>query len=406
MQEKVGLKRSLGLVSLTFYGLGTIVGAGIYVLIGEVAGVAGVFLPLSFLLAGLIAIFTALSYAELSTRFPVCAGEAVYVEQAWHLRRLSALTGWMIILTGVVSAAAIANGFVGYINLFFDMSRSVAIIGLVLALSAIAILGIQASVVTIFLITLIEVAGLLYVIIFSFNAEAVNQFDMVSLSTSKYGINGIVMGSFLAFYAFIGFEDMVNVIEEVKQPARNFPIAILLAIVLSVIFYCAVSIAALRIISPEQLSQSAAPLADLISLAGGNPAFIGMISLLAVINGGLVQIIMGSRVLYGMANNSMAPAFLSVVNIMTKTPVYATLIICFCVMSFALLLPLAKLAQLTSLIMLLVFILINLALIVIKSRVGSAYKGLSIPIWVPIVGATSSAVLVVYQALILKSLLE
>ena len=153
MPQQPTLKRSMNLLILTFYGLGTIIGAGIYVLIGEVAAVAGNFMPLSFFLAGLIALFTGLSYTELASRFPVSAGEAVYIKNAWNLNWLSGLIGWMIVLTGIVSAAAISNGFAGYLNVFIELERHWAIIILCLLLCAIAVYGINLSANAIFIIT-------------------------------------------------------------------------------------------------------------------------------------------------------------------------------------------------------------------------------------------------------------
>lgn len=402
MPEKPTLKRSMNLLILTFYGLGTIIGAGIYVLIGEVAAVAGKFMPLSFFLAGLIALFTGLSYTELASRFPVSAGEAVYIKNAWNLNWLSGLIGWMIVLTGIVSAAAISNGFAGYLNVFIDIERHWAIIILCLLLCAIAVYGINLSANAIFIITVLGLAGLAYVVWIALGMERLPEpinSSTVSALPNASNINGILVGSFLAFYAFIGFEDMVNVIEEVKDPIRNFPIAILLAIGLSMLCYLGVTYAVLQVSTAEQLAQSRAPLADLVIRAGVNPGFIGLISLLAVVNGALVQIIMASRVMYGMAKIKLAPSSLGKVNAWTRTPVLATVLVAMLVLGFALLLPLASLAQLTSLIMLLVFMTINIALIVIKRRSTASAAIIPVPVFVPVLGAISSFLLVTYQVL-------
>jgi basic amino acid/polyamine antiporter, APA family len=396
LTDNINLKRSFGLLTLTLYGLGTIIGAGIYVLIGEVAGFAGTLLPFSFLLAGVLAMFTALSYVELSSRFPVCAGEAVYVEEAWQIHHLSSFIGWMIVLTGIVSASAIANGFVGYINVFIDLERYWAITGLILLLFCIAAVGMKTSALAIALVTMIEVGGLLYVIIVAANAEVTESITSLT-PASNISINGMLLGSFLAFYAFIGFEDMVNVIEEVKNPRRNFPLAIILAVVIAVIFYSVIAIVAIRVISPAELAQSDAPLATIISVAGGNPSIIGLISLLAVINGGLVQMIMSSRVLYGMANRNMAPAFFARINARSRTPIIATTAVGMCVLGFSLMLPLAKLAQLTSLMMLVVFTIVNVALISIKTKASYIKSDINIPIWIPFAGALSSSAFILYQ---------
>ncbi|MBN4059836.1 amino acid permease, partial [bacterium AH-315-I11] len=215
--------------------------------------------------------------------------------------------------------------------------------------------------------------------------------------------NGIFVGAFLAFYAFIGFEDMVNVIEEVKNPLRNFPIAVILAIVLSLLCYLGVSYMVLQVSSAASLAQSEAPLADLVVRAGADPGFIGVVSLLAVVNGALVQIIMASRVMYGMAKINLAPAMLGNVNAWTRTPIIASVVVSLLVLGFALLLPLVSLARLTSLIMLVVFVTVNIALIVIKHKQKDSAVRVHVPIFIPYLGAISSFLLVAYQ---IQSLLE
>ncbi len=397
MSEQPTLKRSMNLITLTFYGLGTIIGAGIYVLIGEVAAVAGSYMPLSFLLAGVIAVFTGLSYAELASRFPVSAGVAVYVKNAWNRNWLSGLAGWMIMLTGIVSAAAISNGFAGYLNVFIDIEAHWAMIILCAVLCGIAIYGINLSASVIFAITLLELIGLAYVVWVAGGMEGIPDQAISRALPLTSNINGLLVGSFLAFYAFIGFEDMVNVIEEVKNPLRNFPIAIILAIALSIFCYVGVAYMVLQVSTIEQLAKSEAPLADLVVRAGVNPSFIGLISLLAVVNGALAQIIMASRVMYGMAKMNLTPSVLGNVNALTRTPVFATVLVSVLVLGFALLLPLASLAQLTSLIMLVVFVSINAALIVIKSRSTVSTAIMHVPVFVPVIGVISSFLLVAYQ---------
>jgi APA family basic amino acid/polyamine antiporter len=212
----------------------------------------------------------------------------------------------------------------------------------------------------------------------------------------EVGLGGLFLGTFLAFYAFIGFEDMVNVIEEVKNPLRNITIAIVLAISLSTFCYVGISYLVLQVSSPTSLAQSDAPLADLVAMAGIDPAFIGLISLLAVINGALVQIVMASRVMYGMTKLKLVPALIGKVNAHTQTPVIATIVVSTLVLVCALLLPLVRLAQLTSLIMLLVFAMVNTALIVIKLRPQSASSGVRVPIAIPCLGVLSSILLIWY----------
>ena len=221
MSDNPELKRTLSLAQITFYGLGTILGAGIYVLVGKVAGTAGLYAPLAFVVAALLAGLTGLSYAELAARHPKSAGEAVYVQDGFRWRPLSMLVGFLIILTGIVSAATIANGFVGYLHVFIDVPDWLAITLLVLALGALAAWGIAESVMAATAITLVEVGGLLLVLAVAGGSFADLPARLPEL-IPPFEVpvwQGILLGAFLAFYAFIGFEDMANVAEEVRHPA-------------------------------------------------------------------------------------------------------------------------------------------------------------------------------------------
>lgn len=393
------LSRTLGPLTVTFYGLGTIVGAGIYVLLGSVAGLAGGFLPYSFLIAGLIAALTALSYAELSARLPECAGAAVYIEAAWHHPKLSATIGWLLVLTGIVSASAIANGFVGYLNEFISVNRIVAISSLILILGIIAILNMKASAILVFAVTILEVFGLVLVVFYAWNAEPAALPMVETQPIDSDVVFGVLLGSFVAFYAFIGFEDMVNIVEEVKNPRQNLPVAILVAVASATVLYMLVAVSALRVLPAEQLAASDAPLSALMAASGGSRRIIAVISLIAVINGALVQIIMASRVLYGMASSAMIADFFARVNPVTHTPINSTLIIIGLILVFALSLPITQLAKLTSFIMLLIFSLVNLALIKIKRKATIIYGGFQIPLAIPIAGAATSAILLLFQTL-------
>jgi amino acid transporter len=402
MQEEktqtAGLERSLGLVTVTFYGLGTIVGAGIYVLLGSVAGLAGPWMPYAFLLAGLIAASTALSYAELSARLPQCAGASVYIQAAWQQKSLSIAVGWMLVLTGIVSAAAIANGFVGYLNEFIDANPVVAITGLVCGLGLIAALNMKASARLVLLVTLLEVSGLLLVIGYAWQSEPATPGQSAVAPDPDGSLLGVLLGSFVAFYAFIGFEDMVNTVEEVKNPRRNMPLAIIMAVLVSTLLYFLVAWSALRVLPVQALANSDAPLAVIMETGGGNRQLISLISLVAVVNGALVQIIMASRVLYGMSGRAMAPELLGRINPATHTPVVATVLIVGLILVFSLTMPITQLAQLTSFIMLVIFFLVNLALIRLKRNHSTAYDGICFPVFVPVCGAFLSLAMLLFQS--------
>ncbi|ALE52828.1 MULTISPECIES: amino acid permease [Candidatus Thioglobus] len=366
------LKRTLTLPLLTLYGLGNILGAGIYVLIGKVSGVAGMMAPLSFFVASLLVVTTAFTYSELSSRYPVSAGEAVYLFKAFGNRHLSFIVGIMIVITGVLSSATITVGFIGYLDIFVDLSSLVTITLLLTVLGVLAIWGIKESVQVAALLTLIEITGLL--IIIWFGRDYLHNIDTQAyLNTFKFGDlaiwGGIFAGSFLAFYAFIGFEDMVNVAEEVIEPEKNMPKAIILSLAIASVIYILVSLVAVSAVPLDALSAHQAPLALIYEqLSGLSPNLIAVIGMLAIINGALIQIIMASRVLYGMSKQKWLPSILSNINKTTRTPVYATLIVVLIIYVLALWLPIMTLAELTSLFILIIFSLMHLALLVIKAK--------------------------------------
>jgi len=399
------LKRSLSLPLITFYGLGTIIGAGIYVLIGVVASKAGMFSPLAFLLAAFIAGFTAFSYAELTSRLPRSAGEAVYFQEAFGKRWLSSTIGWAVVAIGLVSAATIANGFVGYLEFFVQTPGWIAITCLVISLGLIAAIGISQSVWMATVITLIELGGLIFVL-----AVAGNNFDQLperlpelipSLDASTW--NGIFIGAFLAFYAFIGFEDMVNVAEEVKNAPRTLPKAIIIALVISTILYLAIALVAVLAVPIDDLASSTAPLALIVENnvetgSYNSTLLISAISLIAVVNGALIQIIMASRVMYGMGNTGLAPRSLAKIHPRTQTPLFATGLTVLAVLILALWLPLVTLAQITSFITLSIFAGVNLALIKLKFRTPIISGVMHYPLWVPIMGALLSIIFLILQS--------
>ena len=380
----VGLRRRLNLPLLLFYGLGTIVGAGIYVLVGAIAGRAGVFAPVAFLCAALIAGLTAHSYARLSARFPRSAGEAVYVLQAFGSPLLAAATGGAVILTGVVSAATIANGFAGYVGVFVDNPSWLVITVFTVALCAVAVWGILESVWLATLITLLSLAGLLIVVYLAFDAlltvgerwrDLIPPFELGAWT-------GIGFGAFLAFYAFIGFEDMVNVAEEVREPRRTLPLAIYSALILAAFLYVLVALVAVLALDVNSLAQSKAPLVDVVAAAGRSDAglLIAGFSLLSVTNSALAQIIMASRIIYGMSRGGALPAWFGDVSPRTSTPIRATVFTGFLVLVFALALPLVTLAELTSFIIILVFALINASYLRLRLRAEPGGRGAVIPL--------------------------
>jgi amino acid transporter len=364
------LRRSIGLPLLTLYGMGTILGAGIYVLVGEVAAVAGYSTPLAFVIACLVASLTGLSYAELSSSLPRSAGEAAYVNAAFARSAFAHAVGASVILTGIVSAATMLRGLVGYFSVFATLPDTIVVGSGALILFAIAAWGIGQALWAAAFVTIIEAGGLIYVCIVAdtsgveFGQILQQMFTIVGTESMA----GVVAGSFLAFYAFIGFEDIVNVAEEVKQPEKNVPRAIVLSLIAATVIYFIVSTVAVISVAPGDLAATQAPLA-LVAASGGHPGQpIALVSLLAVTNGALIQIIMASRVLYGMADQRLIWAGFARVNSHTRTPLVATTTVAVAILILALFFSLGELARFTSALALLIFAMVNIALLRLKRR--------------------------------------
>jgi len=371
IKHRSQLKRNVTLPMLIFYGLGNIFGAGIYVLIGKMAGIAGVYIPLSFLLACIVVLFTALSYAELSARYPLSAGVAVYINAGFNSPVLSTVVGLTIALSASLSAATILHGFHGYMSTFIQSPEIVTILILVVLLSAIAIWGISQSVMITAILTLLETLGLCMVIYVgvdhvSLDSETLRTF-IPPMDISL--LNSIVLGAFLAFYAFLGFEDMVNIAEEVKNPTQTMPKAIITTLIIATLFYMIIAVVTISVVPVDELVHSVAPLAKVYETATNSKATIlSSIAMFAVINGALIQIIMVSRILYGMSRQGWLPNFLSSVHPKTNTPVNATIFTGLLVFILATAFPILTLAQSSSFLIFIVFILVNISLLIIKRK--------------------------------------
>jgi len=398
-QPQVNLIRRVNLPLLTFYGIGTILGAGIYVLIGKVAGYAGMQTPVAFLVAALLAGLSAFSYAELSVRFPKSAGEAIYIQEGFHLPALSVFVGLLIVTVGMTSTATLLNGLIGYLNQLINIPGWLIILVSVLLMTTVVIWGIGESVLIASIMTIVEILGLLIIIWVardSFSLVADNAPEIFKLDDSVIWA-GILLGAFVAFYAFIGFEDMVNIAEEVKQPETTLPLGIIIALLVTTLFYFIVALVSILSVAPAEFAQSDRPLALIYQIkTQSDPYFIAFISIISIFNGALIQLIMASRILYGMSRRDWLPPVFSYVNKTTRTPIPAILTISIAVLLLALFLPLLSLAKLTSYITLTIFTLINLSLLKIKLRCGAS-PGFQVPMWVPIAGALFCSLFLAYQ---------
>ncbi|HJQ09111.1 MAG TPA: amino acid permease [Candidatus Saccharimonadales bacterium] len=394
------LKRNLSLPLITLYGLGNILGAGIYVLVGKVAGYSGENTILAFLVAMVIAGLTAFSYMELSSRYPQSASVSVYLHKAFGKKLLSTIVGLALVLGGIASAAALTQGFAGYLGSIFSVPELLASIGLLVFLALVAAKGIGESAKFAAIFTVVEVVGLLMIIWAGRNQVTMSEFISSFSIDPAIGISGVLFGAFLAFYAFIGFEDMVNVVEEVKKPRITMPLAILLSLVAATVLYLLVVLVSMAAVSPAQLAASDAPLSLVFSKVSNiDPLYISVIGIAATVNGVLVQIIMGSRILYGLSKQGWIHARFSAVHAKYGTPIMATAVVTAAMITGTLLLNIVSLAQATSYLILIVFTLVNVSLIVMKRRDTTPKAGINVPFAIPVLGALSCIGVVGYQLL-------
>ncbi len=383
------LDRRVGVGLLTFYGVGVMVGAGIYVLIGTIAGVAGPLTPFAFLVAGLVAALSAYSFAELSARIPESAGEAAYAEEAFGSVSLSSVIGLAVVAVGVVSAAAILKGGVGYILGLVNLPRPPLELGVLAVLCAVAAVGVVRSLQVAAALAILEIGGLLMISAAGFWASPVLPLAelMAVPELSQPTLSITLTAGLLAFFAFVGFEDMVNLAEETVAPERTLPRAIFLAVALTTALYCLVAVAALSAVDAARLAESERPLALVFAAGTGlSDTPIILIAIFATLNGVLAQIVMVARVLYGLGGRRPALAWFRALHPRFRTPVRATVTGAAIIGALALAAPIETLATVTSSILLCVFIVMNAALLVLKRRGPPPPEAPNAPALVPVLG--------------------
>jgi APA family basic amino acid/polyamine antiporter len=391
MSQKIELKRELGLLEATLAGVGVILGAGIYALIGQAAGLAGNSVWISFGFASLIAIFTGLSYAELSSMYPKASAEYEYTNNAFG-SKLAFVIGWLIIFSGVVGASAVSLGFAGYFNALFDIPLEYSAVVLILALSFILFYGIKESARVAIVFTLIEAGGLILIFIIGLPYLGhVDYFDMPN------GFKGIFEASALIFFAFIGFEGVVRLSEETRNPEKNIPRALILALIISIILYMAVAFSTVSVVGWEKLSQSDAPFATVAFEALGNDAFIllSVIALFATANTVLLMLLGASRMTYGMADSFSLPNTFAKIHPKRRTPWIAIITVTILSILFLFAGNIAFLANVTNYTLFLTFIVINAAIIWLRFKEPQLTRPFRIPINIgnlpllPIIGLVS-----------------
>jgi amino acid transporter len=359
------------------YGLGVTIGAGIFALIGEILGIAGDFAPFAFLLASILAGASAGSYALLAGRYPKAAGEAVYAQEGFG-PTIGRVAGIGVATTGILSSGVVALAFASYLSTIVPLPSWLLALALVVSIAAVAAAGVRTSVFAAAAITLIEVGTLLVVIVAGAPELGDGElWQRVAVWPETWTSWSLVFPAVtVAFFAYIGFEDIVNMAEETVQPGRTLGLAIVITLVVSTVCYVFLATLAVSVGDRIALSDSEAPVAELFAeLTGGSPTPIAAIAAIAMVNGVLIQVVMASRVLYGMARAGLITwPWLTKIHETRRTPVNATLLIAGIVSVLVIALPIIELAELTSYVTLAVFSIVNLSLFQIMRRGTERYR--------------------------------
>ncbi len=355
----------MGLFHLTMYGVGLILGAGIYVLIGEAVGFAGNSVWISFVLGTIVAIFAGLSYAELTALFPKAAAEYTFVKHAFKNNFIAFIIGWLTAITSMITAATVALGFGGYFVQFVNLPITISAILLIAGLSIVNFIGIKESAWANTIFAIITAGGLGLIIFLGMTFETTESIDYFE---APNGMTGIILAFVLIFFAFIGFEDMANVAEEVKKPKKTLPRAIILSVVITGIIYVLVALSVVRILNWEELGRSTAPLADVAdhAIGFGGGITLSVIALFATASTVLITLVAGSRIFYGMARSGSLPLLLSKVHSKTKTPWIAVIGIFVTSVAFAFIGDIVIVANITVFAVVITFAMINLSVIVLR----------------------------------------
>lgn len=397
-QEQPGLKRAIGPKLLLFFVVGDILGTGIYALTGKVAGEVGGAVWVPFLIAFAVAFLTAFSYLELVGKYPKAAGAALYANRAFRSPFFTFMIAFAVMCSGITSASSAATAFGGkYLASFITAPTVVVAILFVLLVALINFRGVGESVKANVVLTCIEVSGLAIVIVVGIvaaaegtgNPERLTQFD-----PSQGTFFSITAATALAFFAMVGFEDSVNMAEECHEPARTFPRALLRGLAIVGVVYLLVALVSSYLVPTGRLESSSAPLLDVVR--AGIPAFppwlFSVIALFAVANSALINMLMASRLLYGMSNERILPPLFGTVHPARRTPwvaiVFTSLIAVVLVAST----DIESLGSTTSLLLLLVFTVVNIAVLVLR-RERVEHKHFRAPTVIPVLGAISCAFL-------------
>lgn len=403
------LERSLTLWQITLMSIGIILGAGIYVVIGEAAGLTGNSVWISFIIGALVAAFSGLSYAELASRFPKAGAEYVYIENSFG-NRAAWMAGWLVLSGSVIGGATVTLGFSRYFSALFNTPLIIIAIFVLIIIGIILIIGVQETASLTILFTLIESIGLIIIILIG-----IPYLGKVDLLEMTNGFKGLIEGGILIFFSYIGFQGIARLAEETKDPEKNIPKAIIISLSITTIIYILVAISAVSIVPWQELAQSKGPLALVAKYVLGENSIIilSVIALFSTFNTALVMLLSGSRLLFGIGERKAIPQIFTSILKRFKTPWIAIITVIFASSIILFLEDLKTIANLTNFTIFMVFILINSAVIYYRYK-KPINVGFKVPFSIgklpiiPLMGIITSAFMILniaYTVLILGLIL-
>jgi basic amino acid/polyamine antiporter, APA family len=399
------LHRVMGPWLLLLFIVGDILGTGIYALTGQVAKQVGGVVWLPFVVAFVVALITAFSYLELVTKYPRAAGAALYTHKAFGIHFVTFIVAFAVMCSGITSSSTASRAFAANFSNAFGFglgATGITIVGLVF-MAVVAVVnfrGVGESVKANVVLTCVELSGLLIIIIIGLWAIGLGQGDVSRATQFRAGVDGslfwpVIAATTLAFFAMVGFEDSVNMAEECKNPVDHFPKVLLAGLLITGVIYVLVSISAITLVAPEKLGEGETPLLQVVQAGAPNfPLWIfGFITMFAVANSALINMLMASRLVYGMARERVLPGVLGKVHSSRRTPYIAiafTTLLAFALITFVGTVP--ALGGTTALLLLCVFTVVNIAVLVLR-RDPVAHKHFRTPTFLPILAAVCCAFL-------------
>jgi APA family basic amino acid/polyamine antiporter len=400
------LHRVMGPWLLLLFIVGDILGTGIYALTGQVAKQVGGVVWMPFLVAFAVAVVTAFSYLELVTKYPRAAGAALYAHRAFGIHFVTFIVAFAVMCSGITSASTASRAFAANLSNAFDLglagTAAVTLVGLAF-MALVAIInfrGVGESVKANVVLTCVELIGLLIIIVIGLWAIGAGEGDVsrvtqFSAAADRGVFWSVIAATTLAFFAMVGFEDSVNMVEECKEPRSIFPKILLTGLLITGTIYVLVSISAVTLVAPEQLGEGETPLLKVVQ--AGAPNFpleiFGLITMFAVANSALINMLMASRLVYGMSRERVLPAIFGKVHPSRRTPYIAiafTTLLAFGLITFVGEVP--ALGGTTALLLLCVFTVVNIAVLVLRKEKGEPGH-FRTPTILPVIAALACAFL-------------